>query len=83
MALISCPECGAEISDSARQCPRCGRPMAEPSSEAVTTRAGGKWEALGFSLIAVGIVLGIAGLGAFAGALAILGFALFLVGRFN
>ena len=27
MALIHCPECGAEISDSAEACPRCGYPM--------------------------------------------------------
>ena len=24
MALISCPECGKEISDAARSCPHCG-----------------------------------------------------------
>jgi len=27
MALINCPECGAEISDKAVACPRCGHPM--------------------------------------------------------
>ena len=26
MALISCPECGAQISDKARMCPKCGCP---------------------------------------------------------
>lgn len=25
MALIKCPECGAEISDKAPKCPKCGR----------------------------------------------------------
>ncbi len=24
MSIISCPECGSEISDTARNCPRCG-----------------------------------------------------------
>ena len=27
MALIKCPECGAEISDKATACPKCGNPM--------------------------------------------------------
>lgn len=27
MALITCPECGKEISDSAMACPNCGKPM--------------------------------------------------------
>lgn len=29
MALISCPECGKEISDKAKQCIHCGMPMDE------------------------------------------------------
>jgi len=29
MALINCPECGKEISDSAKQCPNCGFPLVE------------------------------------------------------
>jgi len=29
MALIKCPECGKEISDSAKQCPNCGFPLEE------------------------------------------------------
>lgn len=28
MALISCPECGNEVSDRAPTCPRCGVPLA-------------------------------------------------------
>ena len=27
MALIKCVECGKEISDEARSCPNCGKPM--------------------------------------------------------
>lgn len=27
MALISCPDCGSRISDQAKACPRCGRPI--------------------------------------------------------
>ena len=29
MALINCSECGAEISDKATVCPRCGAPVGE------------------------------------------------------
>lgn len=29
MALISCPECGKEISDKAKCCPNCGYPISE------------------------------------------------------
>jgi hypothetical protein len=27
MALIRCPECGNEVSDKARACPKCGAPI--------------------------------------------------------
>ena len=27
MAIISCPECGKEISSAAEKCPYCGKPM--------------------------------------------------------
>lgn len=33
MAMIYCPECGAEMSDAAYSCPKCGRPM-RPAAEA-------------------------------------------------
>ena len=33
MALISCPECGKEISDAARSCPHCGHPIQEPQPQ--------------------------------------------------
>ena len=32
MALITCPDCKAEISDAAPACPRCGRPAAAAAS---------------------------------------------------
>lgn len=31
MALIFCSECGAQISDKATACPRCGAPVANPA----------------------------------------------------
>lgn len=33
MALISCPECGNEISDKAPACPQCGVPIASAPKE--------------------------------------------------
>jgi len=27
MALIKCPECGKEVSDTAKACPNCGAPI--------------------------------------------------------
>ena len=27
MALITCPECGAEVSSAAAACPKCGHPI--------------------------------------------------------
>lgn len=32
MALINCCECGSEVSDRARACPRCGYPFLESTS---------------------------------------------------
>lgn len=33
MALISCPECGKEISNAAQACPHCGHPIQEPQPQ--------------------------------------------------
>jgi len=33
MALISCPECGKDISDAASACPHCGHPIQEPQPQ--------------------------------------------------
>lgn len=35
MALISCPECGKEISDAAQACPHCGHPVQESQPQDV------------------------------------------------
>jgi hypothetical protein len=39
MALIKCPECGKEVSTSAKSCPSCGYPVAEKTAE-VAAQAG-------------------------------------------
>jgi hypothetical protein len=38
MALITCPECGAQISDKAAACPRCGAPVAAAGPSPMTAR---------------------------------------------
>ncbi len=62
MALISCPECGASISEKAVACPKCGnpmRPMAELMVPARFLRRGFEWktkaEILGLPLIHIAI----------------------------
>ena len=32
MSLLKCPDCGHDLSSSARSCPHCGRPNRKPSS---------------------------------------------------
>lgn len=46
MALMSCPECGKEISDAAQACPHCGHPIQEPQPQ--DAQAG---EAAGFRAV--------------------------------
>jgi len=89
MALISCSECGKEVSDKAASCPNCGAPIAgEPSvslnsqSHAKVTRTGAKWEGMGFILIVIGLIMAIAGQGV-GGLLMAVGFVVFIVGRFK
>ena len=41
MALITCPECGKEISDCASACPHCGKPMMQYYVEPAKEKRGG------------------------------------------
>ena len=70
MALINCPECNKEISDSARKCPHCGYPLKE-EVEVVYEKKKGFWSAgrlavsiisfvLAFFIIYQGYILSIA-----------------------
>jgi hypothetical protein len=38
MALITCPDCGREVSTEAVACPNCGRPMMPPAVEPIPPR---------------------------------------------
>lgn len=71
MALIRCPECNHEVSDSAEICPNCGYRIKKYSSTIVNNQQstphyyqdvgsyGGGW-ALGFFLGLIGLIIGIA-----------------------
>ena len=41
MALITCPECGKEVSDKAATCVNCGRPMAQSQQPDQKKKGGG------------------------------------------
>lgn len=86
MALIVCSDCSAHVSDAAPACLKCGRPIAGigapmPSPISVV-REGGKYEAAGFGLIMAGIAMWFVAWGLGAG-LVLLGFVVFLIGRFK
>lgn len=91
MALISCTECGKEVSDKAASCPSCGAPISDasavslnPQSHAKVTRTGAKWEGIGFILIIVGMIMAaMASQGGFGGLLIAVGFVVFIIGRFK
>lgn len=85
MALRTCPECRAAVSDKAPACPSCGHPMA--SAAIVTTQQTGKRfkgaQLLGVLLCAAGTVSCVANeVGAMAG-LWFIGLAVYTVARFG
>lgn len=43
MALIECPDCGAQISDAAPACPHCGRPAAVSAKSQPKLDQAGAW----------------------------------------
>ena len=82
MALVRCSGCGREVSDKAPACPNCGAPLTlVPDSVRRTTRAGGKWEGIGFALVALGIVIGVVSNRALGSVVALAGVVLFIIGR--
>lgn len=48
MALITCPECSAQISSTAFNCPQCGAKLKTP--QRTTFGVGIKWLFIGFNL---------------------------------
>lgn len=76
MAIIKCPECGSEISDKAKSCPKCAFPMSS-SDEAthnnikteivVKPKEGCFLQTLNAGCMIVAVILGIIGLIVFVG----------------
>lgn len=85
MALLKCIDCGREVSDAAPACPGCGRPAyrlppAYPPMQA--GRGSGKGAvAIGAILCIVGFPLVLMGQFTIGGALLLVGFIVFVVGR--
>lgn len=38
MALITCPECGRQVSDAAQVCPNCGYPIGKKEDKKIVIR---------------------------------------------
>lgn len=55
MALVSCNECGSEISDKAAACPKCGNPMGIEAPKATKVKAD-----VGYNIVLVGGIVVIA-----------------------
>lgn len=51
MALINCPECSSEVSDSALKCPKCGVQLRKPTRGPFGKLM--KWLFIGFNIIMV------------------------------
>lgn len=87
MALIECPECAHQVSRQAVACPSCGHPIRPPQASPPRTvrvkRSGSGEELVGFALIALGMVAGIAGFTPVGAALFFVGLLVFIVGRFQ
>lgn len=57
MALINCPECNKEISDSANACPNCGCPIRTNQTTVVVTTKKGFWSTGRLTIGILSIVL--------------------------
>lgn len=58
MALTTCGDCKAEISDAAPACPKCGRPMATATAATKAGKGGTSFPtALGIGMLGVGVYL--------------------------
>lgn len=74
MPLLSCPDCGANVSSAAVACAHCGHPFSSARPGARLIRWGTLLAILGAVMVAVQP-------GALAGFLVLAGFGLFIVGR--
>jgi hypothetical protein len=68
MALITCPECGSQVSDRAAACPKCGYPLEDRRTFA-SALTGHRWEARSAGLAAEALEASFNNDGSFEGAL--------------
>lgn len=61
MALIKCPECEHEVSDSAMACPNCGFTLRKEINTQKRASFFSKYKAIIIGLISVGVIIGING----------------------
>jgi hypothetical protein len=83
MALINCPDCGHQVSDSATACPSCARPItAAPDHIQTIERTSRRYRngmGVGFLIAVLGAWLGIEiGAEGLSGFLAFVGFGIFV-----
>ena len=93
MALITCADCGNQVSAKAASCPKCGAPVSGGDTPARTemptkanqpvrvVRAGFRWEIIGGAGVIVAVIMGIAGFGMAATVVGVAGFVVFMIGR--
>lgn len=97
MALIECQDCGAQVSDRAQACPKCGGPMAAPratapiqlaqesSRKVYTTEQTGKpyksAQLIGGAMLIFGLIAGLAGAAMGGGAIGFIGLVVYLGAR--
>jgi DNA-directed RNA polymerase subunit RPC12/RpoP len=82
MALIKCSECGRDVSDRAGVCPHCGAPLLRQAPVRVV-RAARWYEAIGALLVIGGFIAAVAGASVSGWLVLIVGFVIFIVGRFK
>ena len=91
MALVTCTECGAQVSDKALACVKCGAPVNTvavtlgPASKITTTQQTSKpykaGQLAGGVLLAVGVVLAVGGAQLSGGLTMLLGLIVYLGAR--
>lgn len=76
MALITCADCSTEVSDQAKACPKCGRPVAKVEQEKKTSPL----VYAGLAVAVIGGLMWVMHYGVFGILVAIAGGAMYLVG---
>ena len=82
MALIECEECNRNVSSKASACPHCGMPNSQHYVKVSTTASSRNFKTIGAVLSCLGVVVAAANKGgAFAGAIILIDFCLFIAAR--